>query len=128
MTRELKFRALAKDGTWRYGEYPHSAPEMSNTHYPLDVFWWQFLTNLRRETLGQYTGLKVIPLNKEIYEGDILRPVGYTASYFRRVVEYKDGGFGYKDNSGSWQHLCSDNVAIYDIIGNLYENPDLVGR
>jgi uncharacterized phage protein (TIGR01671 family) len=68
----IKYRALAKDGTWRYGEYPCLNVDIGNTRYPMDVFWNNFLSTFRRETLGQWTSRKD-KNGTEVYDGDIVR-------------------------------------------------------
>ncbi len=87
----------------------------------------------RRFTLLQFTGLHD-KNGKEIYEGDILRqtliddsPIG--------LVEYDTDlatfAVRYKKSDGSGDGLC--NVVAFggkeiEIIGNIYENPELLGR
>jgi len=111
--REIKFRA-----------YSHRAKKM---------YQWEDLTNeeigdmLRnpQEEIMQYTGLKD-KKGKEIYEGDIilatiienLLPSGENSEYVdKRVVEWnkEQGGFAFAEDE-------------YEIIGNIYENKDLLTK
>jgi len=117
MEREIKCRALAKDGTWRYGYYPCLNVDMGNTKYPMDIFWNNFLSSFRRETLGQWTGL-LDKQGKEIYEGDILN---WTVC---GVVTYEVEGFLAITPLGSRYHISRERNV--EVIGNIYENPELV--
>ncbi len=144
--REIKFRALAQDEEWRYGEYPHISPEMSNTIYSLDVFWHLFLTLFRRDTLGQYTGLKD-KNGKEIYDGDIVNNRRLKHPY---IVLFLSGDFIL--NNPACCSKCREGIAIHgslygytcpqtaniryvdllctsentEVIGNIYNNPELI--
>ena len=112
----IKYRALAKDGTWRYGSYPCLNVDMGNTIYPMDIFWNSFLSTFRRETLGQWTGL-LDKQGKEIYEGDIVR---ITLAGFGiekdLVVKWENGA--YKEPMFEDYHR--------EIISNIHENPELI--
>ena len=69
----------------------------------------------------QYTGLKD-KNDKEIYEGDIFK-VGNTCSF----VVYRIAGFRF--NSYMEKGLINDLYSaskIGEIIGNIYENPELL--
>ena len=78
----------------------------------------------------QYTGLKD-KNRKEIYEGDILSIKIYSGDKVivegKTVVEFKDGCFGV-----IWGHdkaflsLNSFFKAKFEVIGNIYENPELL--
>ncbi len=81
------------------------------------------------ETLGQYTGLKD-KNGKEIYEGDIVQWAGIKMEIFWG----EDIGIGY----GFCWRPCGDNsdyhesmtgfIDEYEVIGNIYDNPDLLER
>ncbi|WP_341480358.1 YopX family protein [Clostridium botulinum] len=84
------------------------------------------------DNLMQYTGLKDID-NKEIYEGDILQG-GYanklTGGFESRlyVVEFEKGTFkgkliGESPYGDTWLNFL--NKKSY-VIGNIYENPELL--
>jgi hypothetical protein len=115
--RYIKFRALHKDGTWRYGVYPYLTPDMSNAIYSLAVFW-ECINFFRRDTLGEFTGLHD-KNGKEIYEGDIIqmywrdgRKAGDIFAMSWNEKEARFTGYGPKD------------LAV--VIGNIYENPELL--
>lgn len=123
----IKYRALAKDGTWRYGYYPYLNVDMGNTRYPLDIFWNNFLHSFRRETLGQWTGLSD-KLGKEIYEGDIIRQRSYPG-YAINVIDYEsesDGSYANWNFSYDLDEFGERPNKEWEVIGNIYENPELL--
>jgi len=67
--------------------------------------------------LMQFTGLKD-KNGKEIYEGDIVSAFGRTSA-----VKFHDGYF---DCGIDYIESQSLNVDSYEIIGNIYENPELL--
>ena len=67
----------------------------------------------------QYTGLKDKNC-KEIYEGAIVKDAAG-----KTFVYYESGCFSVKDDCGS-QFLLADCHSTIEIIGNIYENPELL--
>jgi len=72
-----------------------------------------------QEKSQQYTGLKD-KNGKEIYEGDII-----DTHWGKTVIVYdhKFAGFWLKRGSTL---ICLDDVRPIEVIGNLYENPELI--
>ena len=121
--REHKFRAWDKKRRKWLGVNLH----MSVTD---GLLWWQFgygcetLPAEERDNieLVEYTGLKD-KNDKEIYEGDILRIFDRNYEVKVKIVSgckvYID--YGYSDEHNGPCNYWSE------IIGNIYENPELMG-
>lgn len=122
--REILFRGKRTDnGEWVEGDYihlPNGIAILANGYGYIDP-----------ETVGQYTGL-TDKNGKKIYEGDIVKD---EQSYLFGTVVYATAqdGFdgmaefmvddidnGLQDYNGFW-HLV-------EVIGNIYDNPELIGR
>ena len=127
--RTIKFRAKDFDGVWRYGSLVYTnildAKIYSQTvKGSLKITDWLFVTP---DTIGQFTGLKD-KNGKEIYEGDILKwkadnrlyAVIFNWGMFYASVEVCNqeiyGGFPL--------HSLTDDEAC-EIVGNIYDNPEL---
>lgn len=71
----------------------------------------------------QYTGLKD-KNGKEIYEGDICKNKNWKPNIFQ--VGFNRGGFCfYQNESDNYYHDCK-YLDEFEIIGNIYENSDLL--
>lgn len=70
--------------------------------------------------LTQFTGLKD-KNGKEIYEGDILRGNGDWDKPI--LVKWEGGGF---HGVGGYKHVGFNFFNLFEIIGNIYENPELL--
>lgn len=112
--RDIKFRAWNKE------------KERMHKIFDSETSTEWFLPNLsERFEVMQYTGLKD-KNGQEVYEGDIL----YHPVQGKRKVYYPFAphvaGYGLKNiENGMSSDLC--NAQLYEIIGNIYENPDLLG-
>ena len=124
--RDLKFRGRRFDGTWVYGYYVQRGQEA----FIFDEHGNEHL--VKRETVGQYTGLKD-KNGVEIYEDDILQTFNDVTGKKmanRLVVEYEelencgcctyDSGIGFNFNLNS--------PSTCEVIGNIYENPELLEK
>ena len=76
--------------------------------------------------LMQYTGLKD-ENGKEIYEGDVINCLDTDTKFGQRYkkmkVDFYNGEFGIGDN---WGHLGLKHLTEIEIIGNIYEDPELL--
>lgn len=153
MNREIKFRGKDKEN-WHYGdlvrEIRHNDNklfdgtmihirnfEYKNGDYVGDIF------PVNPETIGQYTGLKD-EKGKEIYEGDIIEFSYdiFTGNFDTKVgkgtVEFIDGAFYIKPfkienriiedvENEEWFLLYTVNIDTLEVIGDKYDNPELLG-
>ena len=95
----------------------------------------------RKRVLMQYTGLKD-KNGVEIYEGDIVSGDSYEATMLkhwgadvevsaeRYLIKYHDASFKIFDSKGNrlavLNHHVSSKVEKLEVIGNIYENPELL--
>jgi len=129
MNREIKFRAWEiKKKEWHYFTVPFDIGRtVAGMSFPLYYENW-----------CQYTGLKD-KNGKEIYEKDLVRCGGRCMDE-RKYKESRIGMMDWSDmhrgyvlflrNKGSW---CYPNSISYvpdtlEVIGNIWENPDLINE
>ncbi|AYB47968.1 hypothetical protein D5F53_29315 [Paenibacillus lautus] len=130
--REIKFRGKRIDnGEWVYGSYTHCRdvdgnpsiiPFRANYHVPVD-----------RETVGQYTGLSDRN-GKEIYEGDIREGdhAIYLIEWNAEKAQYQAKAIQTKTvlikhcSFPLWQYVEDDGKCRFVVIGNRWDNPDLL--
>ncbi|HJJ14165.1 MAG TPA: YopX family protein [Clostridiaceae bacterium] len=122
MNREIKFRGLSFDKGWIYGNLIKSD---QNT-WIRESDYYNF--KVKAETVGQFTGLHD-KNGKEIYEGDIVQ----WADFKMEVFWGEDVGIGY---GFCWRNVKGKNeycesmtgfIDEYEVIGNIYNNPELLG-
>lgn len=132
--REIKFRAWIKDAEMCYEDsgmyYQHDQYLSSFIRRILDqyvVTHESYLKFKLEDRLMQYTGL-LDKNGKEIYEGDIVSIPGAVSLFgIGAVVNYR-GAFGAEldgIDKKPWL-LCNINEKDIEIIGNIYQNPELL--
>lgn len=117
MKREIKFRAWDKDMkemVFVSGIQfdPHSPKEKPNI-----IDERNDIRDLDDIELMQFTGLKD-KNGKEVYESDIVKYMDYNEAgevEFNDVVEYHEGAF---------YPVCERPSNEFEVIGNIYENPE----
>lgn len=122
MSKEIKFRAW--DGEDMY------IPEIQENEQGENINDW--FTSFRNVTLMQYTGL-TDKNGKEIYEGDV---VEYLERGMKNCVGIgqvfwdKDGWSveGFYDGSQDEPGRAFSENAQLEIIGNIWENPELLNK
>lgn len=132
--REILFRAKREDnGEWAYGYYvrlPDVAGSASMIHTPArNPDESNSSRFVKSSTLGQFTGL-IDKNGVKIFEGDIVQTYDPDEGY--AVVRYDDA------ETEFYADFIGDNVYYglggtfrsddLEIVGNIYDNPQLIGR
>ncbi|ACA57406.1 hypothetical protein FDC45_15920 [Clostridium botulinum] len=142
--RETKYRGCdTANGEWIYGNLCKNIKGNYGIQIEQGEFKWKFVKTVDIESLGQYTGFKDKNY-KEIYERDIVKINGHKYS-----VKFEIGSFMLvrcSDNTDMydqfencwnddvyplsqfyWENDCEEDL-IYqcEIIGNIYDNPELL--
>ena len=126
--REIIFRGKRIDnGEWAYGYYTEWSAGATGSVIETD----DYDHSVDPETVGQYTGLQD-KNGKEIYEGDIVRRTcdligaehdGLTGIVIYECAMFMLESFDGKDGRGLW-----DDVQELEVLGNIYEFPELCER
>ncbi len=129
--REMLFKGKTYEGEWVQGDLNHyhsgSGVFISERESKGD-----FCKRVIPETVGQYTGL-TDKNGKKIFEGDIHERENHF--FIVKYGKYKDcetdeDGYGwyfeYTHRKGC-ERFCGDEERYVNIIGNIHDNPELLG-
>ena len=122
MNRKIKFRMKDKQGEWQYVEMVCSIIEaLKDPVTPGGI-------DIDENTIGQYTGIDD-KNGKEIYEGDIVKYRDSRGQHIEKVI-FDKGCFYAGMHWGSSTRVAPKliNTRITEVIGNVYDNPELLGE
>jgi len=114
MNREIKFRQPVFDKNSKFEEWHYWGIGDREFLGPIDC----------GKNSYQFTGLKD-KNGKEIYEGDIIKEYGelYKVYFDKAVVQFRLEGISKRRNHAlDWIY---EQAGDYEIIGNVFENPEL---
>jgi hypothetical protein len=119
MMREIKFRGKI-EGSWWYVRVSDKYTSGS---------WEQFWTLVDKKTVGQFTDLKD-KQGKEIYEGDLVNIEGDIRiirwnNHLAQFALYEHDQTKQGTNK-EWRYEDSLGGLYCEVIGNIYENPELL--
>ena len=126
MNRKILFRGKRVDnGEWYFGDISQS-PQNTITINPIDSsFMFQDRKEVLLKTVGEFTGLND-KNKKKIFEGDILKHIDNYGKIIS-VVKYEYNAFvfyGIQLKTNLNPKFASENS---EIIGNIHDNPELLG-
>lgn len=123
--REILFRGKRDyDCKWIHGAYiSYSSTKEAQSHSIIPTGNRTLFYRVTPETVGQYTGIDDKKGNK-LFEGDIVDIL--TEGNEIGVVEWLDGAFIVKADGFCVDFLNNINGTDIIIVGNIYDNPELL--
>lgn len=75
------------------------------------------------ETVGQFTGL-TDKNGKKVFEGDIVKDIA--GGIYKVVYDTEYMRFAFEQDSIKWGLEGFDGIMDFEVIGNIYDNPELL--
>lgn len=128
------YRGKRQDnGEWIYGSFFYDDAVVTIFPNPMCIgcgfggLWWidDGFDPVDPETVGECSGERD-KHGKLIFEGDIVQHM-VNGKLLRGKVEYADGAFGVRIITGGAQFLCFFVDDTCEVIGNIHDNPELLG-
>jgi uncharacterized phage protein (TIGR01671 family) len=128
--RDILFRGKTEKGEWVYGDLLH--PDNCGNGYSIEDFtkYKNNCFDVIPETVGQYTGL-TDKNGKRIFEGDIIITNKFGTPDRKYVVAYDTEIATYigESKKGCVRYFTtfSGDADVFEVIGNIHDNPELIG-
>ncbi|EBF6011846.1 TPA: hypothetical protein K8U00_002328 [Listeria monocytogenes] len=131
--RPIEFKAQNVNGVWVCGNFSILKKKIGNVDagsYISNSAGEPFAYKVRPETVSQFTGLKD-KNGKKIFEGDIVEIIEIDAfgnldwNRLKGKVMFSEGAWLVTD-SGSFAIPLWSEINEIEVIGNIYENPELL--
>ena len=140
---KVKMNGEKLPGKWVYGGITQGVGDFSIIYGAEDAGYITAATIEKHvvytDTIGQFTGL-TDKNGKKIFEGDILA-IKFFPAYVERIcwqgppdaiakVYWDYSGFGLNATNGKdrrYPRLCEANLKETEVIGNIHDNPELIG-
>ena len=119
--REILFRGKTISGNWVQGLLANKNDEW----YISNKAGFPFAYEIYPETICQYTGL-TDRNGKKIWEGDIVREIYYPHHPYEVIWSDEEGGWALGVDAEPLYCIGSANGEKNEVIGNVFENQELL--
>ena len=131
--REILFRGKRTiNGDWVYGDFVRGNERKSlrDSIFVYDSETQSFNDyEINPSTIGQYTGL-TDKNGKRIFEGDIVKTDKFSEPNKQYIIKYdlQFGAFIGQDRYNVYFVTFDGDSGEFDVIGNITDNPELLGK
>ena len=122
------YRSKYKNGDWVYGlitkQYSKEFWDKLNDEMR-DIYGVSGI-EIDRDTVGQFTGM-YDKFGNEIFEGDIVKCLSLEYGYVNKEVYYAESNAKFRLSSCGTDYEFGEYINV-EVIGNIYDNPELLGE